>query len=143
MLAQDVLDAVKENPRRAVETRIRAGLYFFLGRVWFEKSMSIGSGKDLPSWLDEPTRMLIIQATLLAMITLGLLGWRWTHGWRRQSRLATIAAVFVPLPYILSHAGNYWGPRLPLDGVLLCYTAVAVTCMIPKIGGKLAAGARG
>src|SRR5205823_14454370 len=62
--------------------------------------------------------LIILQGTLLALCLLSLLGWRWTYAWRREARLATLAAVWIPLPYLLGHAGALWGPRLPLDGVL-------------------------
>jgi hypothetical protein len=33
------------------------------------------------------------------------------------------------------------GPRLPLDGILLCYAAFAIIYLIPPIGGVLWSGA--
>jgi hypothetical protein len=65
------------------------------------------------------------------MLLLSLLGWRWSYPWRKQMRLATLAAVWLPLPYLLSHAGALSGPRLPLDGVLICLSAFAVGCILP------------
>jgi hypothetical protein len=63
--------------------------------------------------------------TVLGMLLLSLPGWRWSYGWRKESMPASLAVVWVPLPYILSHAEFLAGPQLPLDGVLLCYAADA------------------
>ena len=42
---------------------------------------------------------------MLAMLVLGLLGWRWTYGWRGTALPSSLAVVWLPLPYLLSHAG--------------------------------------
>ena len=68
---------------------------------------------------------------------LGLLGWRWSYGWRRLAMPASLALIWVPLPYLFGHAEALHGPRLPLDGVLLCYAAFALMCMTPTVGGFL------
>src|SRR5262249_23883288 len=75
----------------------------------------------------------ILHTTLLAALFLALLGWRWSYSWRRYGRMASIAAVWMPLPYVLSHAEYLSGPRLPLDGVLLCFAAFAMASMIPGL----------
>ena len=74
------------------------------------------------------------------MLLLGLLGWRWTYGWRKQSRLAALALLWIPVPYLLSHAEFLSGPRLPLDGILLCYAAFVLVCLVPGMGRELAMG---
>jgi len=81
-----------------------------------------------------------LQGSLLAVLLLGFLGWRWTYGWRKQSRLATLAILWIPLPYLLSHAESLSGPRLPLDGILLCYAAFVIACLVPGFGSSLAKG---
>ena len=43
----------------------------------------------------------------------------------------SLAAIWIPLPYVLGHAEALSGPRLPLDGVLLCYAAFALACLLP------------
>jgi hypothetical protein len=50
--------------------------------------------------------------------------------------------MWIPLPYILSHAEALSGPRLPLDGVLLCYSAFAIGCLVPGWSARLLAGYR-
>ena len=44
---------------------------------------------------------------------------------------SSLAVMWIPLPYLLSHAEALSGPRLPLDGVLLCYAAFALCGMLP------------
>jgi hypothetical protein len=92
-----------------------------------------------PAWLSD-WLPAFLQGALLAMLLLGILGWRWSYGWRKQSRVATLAAVWIPLPYLLSHAEMLSGPRLPLDGVLLCYSAFALACFVPGVGQSLRKG---
>ena len=84
-----------------------------------------------------------LHAALLGTLALAALGWRWSYGWRKESMPLSLAAIWIPLPYILSHAEALHGPRLPLDGALLCYAAFAVACFVPGVGGYLLAGARG
>src|SRR5262249_15227873 len=83
---------------------------------------------------------LIFYASTLAMLLLGVLGWRWTYAWRREGRLLALATIFIPLPYILSHAEALVGPRLPLDGVLLTFAAYALAFIIPGVGMPLYRG---
>jgi len=44
---------------------------------------------------------------------------------------SSLAMIWIPLPYILSHAEAPSDPRLSLDGVLLCYTAFALAYLLP------------
>lgn len=150
MLAQDVCDSVQEDPAGTLQRRVWAGLSFFFGEAWLKGQTAAAvrpsppaaraqadGAPGLPEWLDK-MYLGIISGSLLAMFVLGLLGWRWTFAWRRESRLATLAAIWIPLPYILGHAGTLWGPRLPLDGVLLCYVAFALAFLSPGVGRFLA-----
>jgi len=149
MLGQDVCESVQADPAGTLRRRLWAGLSFFLGEAWLTDQAAArmrptkpapgGEGADapsLPEWL-EKSYLGIIQGALLAMLLLGLLGWRWTFAWRREARLATLAAIWIPLPYLLGHAGALWGPRLPLDGVLLCYVAFALAYLLPTVSGSL------
>ena len=49
-----------------------------------------------------------------------------------------LAAIWLPLPYILSHAESLHGPRLPLDGVLLTLAAYAFAVIVT--GGGVGRG---
>jgi hypothetical protein len=130
MLAEDVQQFVRDHPYLAVKSRIKACLYFWLG----EKSSD-----QVPDSHSEHFQ-LIVNGTMLGMLLLALLAWRWTYPWRTQSGLATLALVLVPLPYIISHAESLWGPRLPLDGLLMCYSAFALVYMLPGLRSQLARG---
>src|SRR5262249_24613645 len=83
---------------------------------------------------------LIFSCATLFMLALGVLGWRWTFAWRRESRLLALAATCIPLPYVLTHAEGMIGPRLPLDGGLLTFAAHAWACMLPGVGPPIFRG---
>jgi hypothetical protein len=125
-LAHEVVDNVRDDPGAAVQRRISAGLYFVFGADWFRKHHTICAGDQ--DYAD------LLTGVLLGMLLLAFLGWRWTYGWRRLSMPSSLAVIWIPLPYFLGHAEALSGPRLPLDGVLLCYAAVALTCLLPRIG---------
>ena len=93
----------------------------------------------MPEWL-EGSYPAILEGTLLGMLLLGVLGWRWTYGWRREAMPSSLAVMWIPLPYILSHAEEFHGPRLPLDGVLLCYAAFVLACVLPTAARYLLRG---
>jgi hypothetical protein len=82
----------------------------------------------------------LFTSSLLGMLLLGAIGWRWSYGWRRESMPAALAVLFIPLPYLLSHAELLSGPRLPLDGVLLCFAGFALAALIPGFGRNLREG---
>ncbi len=84
----------------------------------------------MPDWLGRSYRG-ILYGSLLGMLVLGVLGWRWTYAWRHLALPSSLAVVWIPLPYILGHAESLAGPRLPLDGVLLSYAAFALVCLVP------------
>jgi hypothetical protein len=160
-LAGAVVQEVRDNPLDTVRRRIWAGLYFFFGEHWFkfqrlEEAVAVPTPHaenpedaertqppapaPLAVWVTAYAP-LILAATLLGLLLLGVLGWRWTYAWRRGSMPAALAVLWLPLPYLLSHAEALSGPRLPLDGVLLCYAAFAVACLVPGIGRGLLHGA--
>jgi 4-amino-4-deoxy-L-arabinose transferase-like glycosyltransferase len=134
-------EATKESPERMLRNRLRAALMFFVGERWLQdgtlaEASSTTGKEDMPAWLAD-NQGVTLQAVLLAMLLLAGLGWRWTYGWRWESAIATLAMLFVPLPWMLGHAESLSGPRLPLDGVLLCYAAFAFVCLIPGPNGPL------
>jgi 4-amino-4-deoxy-L-arabinose transferase-like glycosyltransferase len=132
MLGEDALQEILNDPGTTLRRRLLAGLDFAFGEAWFanhELAIRTKPGQ-MPSWLSQVYAALLTGALLL-MASMGLLGWRWSFGWRKESRLATLAAVWGPLPYILGHAEFLSGPRLPLDGVCLSYAAFALACLLP------------
>jgi hypothetical protein len=152
-LAADVLRQVQNDPAGTFRRRLEAGLSFVFGKEWFQhgvlwkstESDQVGQAlppdtkPELPSWL-AASYPALLYGTLLGMLALGLLGWRWTFGWRSEAILSSLALVWIPLPYVLSHAEALQGPRLPLDGILLCYTAFVLVYVIPPLGANLWVG---
>jgi hypothetical protein len=80
---------------------------------------------------------MLLQSWLAGMLVLALVGWRWSYAWRWESFPLALAAFWVPLPYVLGHAEALSGPRMPLDGVLLCFAALALVGLLPTSGPLL------
>lgn len=148
-LAENVWEEVKTNAYGTLMRRLRAAGYFFFGQAWDQKGeLALPLGETEPSlaglpevvreWVRDVNSCLL--GSLVAMLVLGFLGWRWTYGWRKTAMPAALAVFWIPLPYILGHAEWYAGPRLPLDGVLLSFAAFAVCCLLPGVGGFLLRG---
>jgi 4-amino-4-deoxy-L-arabinose transferase-like glycosyltransferase len=141
-LAQDVVDEVQHNPGATLNRRLWAGVSFVFGEEWlrnrtvWQLTSSVGNS---PVWLAQSYPAILLGA-LLGMLLLAFAGWRWTYGWRRESMPAALAVAWVPLPYLLGHAEALAGPRLPLDGVFLCYAAFALAYLLPRVGGYLRNG---
>jgi hypothetical protein len=141
-----VVEEVRNYPAATARRRIWAALMFVFGEAWFDNRPNGRLAEptkwagDMPEWLAD-AHPVALPAALLGALVLGLLGWRWSHGWRRESMPAALAAVCVPLPYLLSHAEQLSGPRLPFDGVLLGYAAFALACLLP--GGAVLREAKG
>jgi hypothetical protein len=141
-----VRQEVRDNPAETLRRRLQAGLDFFFGARWFKDGQLAEHASPgetaMPDWLAR-SYPVTLQAVLLGLVLLGLLGWRWTYGWRFDSMPATLAMIWVPLPYLLGHAEALSGPRLPLDGVLLCYAAFVLVSLVPGQGRDLLAGPPG
>jgi 4-amino-4-deoxy-L-arabinose transferase-like glycosyltransferase len=132
-LGQLVRQEVRDHPVETVRRRLAAGLNFVFGERWFKDGQladRIASEDAMPNWLAQ-SYPIVLQSTLLGLLVLGILGWRWTFAWRSSAMPSSLAMIWLPLPYVLSHAGELSGPRLPLDGVLLCYAAFALACLLP------------
>jgi hypothetical protein len=145
-LAPEVINQVREDPAGFLRRRLNAGLYFFLGETWFKEKKLAREGPSpadgMPDWLSSNQQSIAVGAILL-MLGLGLLGWRWTYGWRMESMPSSFAVIWIPLPYILTHAEALSGPRLPLDGILLTYAAFVMACVVPPVAQNLFAGGGG
>jgi hypothetical protein len=142
-LAPDVISQVRGDPASFLRRRINAGLYFFLGENWFKTNKLVREGSQpsdgMPSWLSDNQQAIAVGAVFL-MLGLGLLGWRWTYGWRVEAMPSSLAVIWLPLPYILTHAEALSGPRLPLDGILLTYAAFVIACLVPPVARNLFGG---
>jgi hypothetical protein len=153
-LGRLVRDFWRDHSLRTVQLRVEAALDFLLGERWFrtgelavqEPPAVVKNDEDnpervlpIPPLLERSYRGTL-HGALLAMFVLAALGWRWSYGWRKESMPLSLALIWIPLPYLLGHAEALHGPRLPLDGALLCYAAFAVACCVPGVGGDLFAG---
>ena len=144
-LAAAITREISGDPAASLRRRLRAGLYFFMGEHWFHsgelwQATAPGAPEAaLPPWLAQ-SYPAVFHAVLLGMLLLGVLGWRWTALWRWEAMPSSLAVIWIPLPYLLSHAGSLAGPRLPLDGVLLTYSAFALVYLLPIVGNPLRAG---
>jgi hypothetical protein len=139
--------AVEADPAAALRRRLWAGLYFVFGEEWFTHGRLWQAGPGTESSQSPPLPPslaaavpVVLNGTLLGMLLLAALGWRWSYGWRREAMPLSLAVIWVPLPYLLSHAEALSGPRLPLDGGFLCYAAFALACLVPRVGGRLLEG---
>jgi 4-amino-4-deoxy-L-arabinose transferase-like glycosyltransferase len=131
--ADEMLRQTRDHPAEIVRRRLRAGLDFLCGERWFTEgrlALSTGAEANMPPWL-AGSYAVILESALLLLVVLGLLGWRWTYAWRFRAMPSVLALLWIPLPYLLSHAEALSGPRLPLDGVLLCYAAFVLACLFP------------
>jgi 4-amino-4-deoxy-L-arabinose transferase-like glycosyltransferase len=141
-LAREVMGEARRDPAATLNRRLWAGLSFVFGDQWLHKGtawQTVESAGEMPSWL-AGSYPALLTGTLLAMLLLALVGWRWTYAWRREALPAALALVWLPLPYLLSHADALAGPRLPLDGVLLCFAAFALVAALPRVGARLRDG---
>jgi hypothetical protein len=119
-----------------------------LGDKWLTDREYVHAGKEggapdkeggVPDRL-APWVTTLLAGTLFFMLLFAALGWRWSYGWRRESMPLALAPVWFLLPYLLSHAEAYSGPRLPLDGVLMCYAALVIACIFPSEAKHLLTG---
>jgi 4-amino-4-deoxy-L-arabinose transferase-like glycosyltransferase len=145
-IGKDVLEQIQGNPAEVFKHRLQALCCFVFGEEWFKVRAtnelshalwrSPSQNPDMPELfrLFYPTALY---GSLFVMLVFGFLGWRWTYGWRHEMPLMALATIWIPLPYILSHAEALTGPRLPLDGVLLCYAAFALACFLPSHAREL------
>jgi hypothetical protein len=88
----------------------------------------------------EPWMPYYFYGVMAGATVLCLLGWRWSYAFRVSSQPLQLAILFIPLPYIVGHAGTLHGPRLPLDGPLLVLAAVGFMGLLPWIGGNVLRG---
>jgi 4-amino-4-deoxy-L-arabinose transferase-like glycosyltransferase len=141
-LAQDVADEVLRNPVGTINRRLAAAVSFLLGEQWLRDHKVWQPGEstaELPQWLADSYPAVLL-GTLLGMLLLAFCGWRWSDAWRLASGPAALAVVWLPLPYIVSHAEALSGPRLPLDGILLTYAAFVLVALLPRVGAALRDG---
>lgn len=137
-LSGDVYRFATEEPFKKIECRAKACLYFFLGSTDPQRTSLLDASRAgaMPDvWVTN-----VLGGVLAGLFILAILGWRWSYGWKYRSQPLALAIFWIPLPYLITHAEALHGPRLPMDGPLLCLAALAAASFIPGIGGKLFAG---
>lgn len=137
LLAETVATEVIEKPWEAVNHRLKAAMQFLFGTNTRSTAMFWpgNPGQTPPDWLRP-----VLMASLMAMFALALLGWRWSFAWKYSSAPLSLAIFWLPIPYLLSHAGTMHSARLPLDGVILVLACIGYLGIHPIIGRKLLQG---
>src|SRR5262249_11317163 len=99
ILGEKTLQAVSDDAAGCVRHRIQAFLSFIFGQNAMNVGAPRGEGgiiwkpgilQTTPSWVGDNLGLIIL-VSLCVMVFLGLLGWRWTFSWRRESRLLALA----------------------------------------------------
>jgi hypothetical protein len=132
-LIEDVKSEVQVHSGETIRRRLLAGIYFWFGAEWVKNGKCWES--ESMSAMESPGFLLrnanaILNGALLFMVIFGLLGWRWTSKFSLQAMPIALALIWIPVPYVIGHAAGLVGPRLPLDGVILCYAAFALACLL-------------
>lgn len=137
LLAETVTSEIIEKPADTAKRRLKSAMQFLFGTPTMHGTLFWPGEKTSPAplWL-RPVLLL----SLVAILALALLGWRWSYGWKKQSAPLSLAVFWVPLPYLLSHADQLHSSRLPWDGVLIVLAAVGLLAMLPYFGSRLLQG---
>lgn len=138
-LAKATVNFIRTYPEAFVANRFKSTMAFLLGANQRQQERIVGEATAGPDWWRRHAQT-ILTASLLVMFLLAFLGWRWSYGWQKGMRPLTLALVWIPLPYIFTHASDLHGARLPLDGVLLTLAAFALSCFWPGVGAGLLQG---
>jgi hypothetical protein len=134
-LGRDVVQQIKEDPAAALRLRFSAAACFLAGESFAEKGTLVATrsdGAELPSVVRAWAPFTHL-AALAVLFVLAALGWRLSEPCAADSRLATLAFLCIPLPYLLSHAESLSGPRLPWDVPLIVFAGFAVTWLLPSV----------
>ncbi len=134
-LSHDVVRQVRDDPTGTMARRISSGLRFLLGETWFQRQALVESRPDgiEPPALVGDWAAFAHAAALSVLFLMGVIGWRLSHAWSGECRLATLALVWIPIPYLLSHAESLSGPRLPWDVPLIVFAGYAIAWLLPSV----------
>jgi hypothetical protein len=133
---QVVLATIRSEPAATCQRRLWAGLCFFCGEDWLTRQRFCQEDETAAEQLatgPASRRFLLLAGSLLVLLALAAVGWRWSYARKEQAAMATLAVLLIPLPYLLSHGEALSGPRLPLDGVLICLAAYAAGTLVAGI----------
>ncbi len=134
-LSHDVVRQVRDDPAGTLSRRLAAGVRFLFGESWLQRQALVESRPDgiEPPALVAEWAPFAHGAALLGLLILGILGWRLSQNWSNECRLATLAFVWIPIPYLLSHAESLSGPRLPWDVPLIVFAGYAIAWILPAV----------
>ncbi|HMO34951.1 MAG TPA: hypothetical protein PKA06_02810 [Gemmatales bacterium] len=137
LLAEAVTSEITERPAETVKRRWMAAMQFLFGTSSISGTLFWCGEKTAtaPTWLRP-----VLLITLGTLYVLALLGWRWSYGWKYQSAPLALAVVWIPLPYLLTHADQLHSCRLPWDGILIVLAVLGLLALLPYIGSRLLAG---
>jgi 4-amino-4-deoxy-L-arabinose transferase-like glycosyltransferase len=143
--AKEILNEMKNEPSATFSRRVSAGIAFLLGGDWSKTGQLWRAQPDSfsrPDGTRPPPPSFVayipfaLYSALLGALVLALLGWRWSYLYHNEALLLAVAAIWIPLPYVLGHAGALAGPRLPFDAVLIGYAAYALTVILNPLHEK-------
>jgi 4-amino-4-deoxy-L-arabinose transferase-like glycosyltransferase len=137
LLADEVLTEVTHHPVATAKRRLKAATQFFAGTTFSQEQLFVpGDKTPPPSWWLSPALI----GSLALLLILATLGWRWSYGWKTHSAPLSLAIFWIPLPYLLTHAGPLHSSRLPLDGVFIVLGCLGLLALLPVIGTRLLRG---
>ena len=140
-LSHDVMRRLQEAPGTSISGRIVAASRFLFGEVGQKGGRFVSARVNLEESpaLTESAIEAAAAAGLILLLGLAFFGWRWSDSTSEDCRLATLALVWLPLPYLLSHAERLSGPRLPWDVVLVAFAGFALArCVRGQAGDEAA-----
>jgi hypothetical protein len=134
-LSHDFMRQVRTDPSGSLARRCGAGVRFLFGEEWLQKQVLVESreGSIEPPAVVADWAQFAHHAALFVLFALGTMGWRLSKSWSKETRLATLAFVWVPIPYILTHAEALSGPRLPWDVPLIVFAGYAIAWLLPSV----------
>lgn len=135
MLSHDFFYQVRQDPARFLRLRFAAAGRFLMGHAFVADGTLVqarGGNDGLPQAVRNWAPVLHI-AVLLLLFSLAIFGWRLSERWSADSRLATFALIWIPLPVIMTHAEMLSGPRLPWDVPLIVFAGFAAAWLVPSV----------
>jgi hypothetical protein len=132
-LSHDVIRRVKDDPAAAFSGRIAAATRFLFGDGGHAEGRLVQVRTDAQATppIGDSSAEAIAAGGLIVLLALAFFGWRWSGDCSADCRLATLAFVWLPLPFLLSHAERLSGPRLPWDAILVLFAGAALAACCP------------
>ena len=126
-LGRDLVEQIIADPAGTLAKRLSAATCFLLGDRWRQRPGFIHRSPGESADRVEDAAELAAPIAFLALVILGVVGWRRSLEAPSECRLVAIALIWLPLPYLLSHGETLSGPRLPWDAVLILFAGEALT----------------